>query len=210
MKKNGFKEIHHRVKNNLQIVMSLLSSQSAYLENSAAIEAIKESQNRVQAIALIHQKLYKSSNVASINMPAYIATCSGTWPIVFDTRKRHIKFEQIIEPINLDLAQTVPLGLILNESVTNAIKYAFNELGGVIVIALQLIAADHLLLTIADDGKGFPNTLNVIESNSLGMEMMKALSKQLGAEFRIDGQSGVRISVEFAIEQALPVFQTVA
>jgi two-component sensor histidine kinase len=198
------KEVHHRVKNNLQIVMSLLSSQSAYLENTAAIEAIKESQNRVQAIALIHQKLYKSNNVASINMPAYIADLLEYLADSFDTRKRHIVFEQLIEPISLDLAQTVPLGLILNEAVTNAIKYAFNDHGGQIIVALQLINHETLLLTIADNGRGFPANKSLTDTNSLGMEMMKALSKQLGGEFIIENKGGIRISIEFFIEQLVP------
>jgi two-component sensor histidine kinase len=198
------KEVHHRVKNNLQIVMSLLSSQSAYLENTAAIEAIKESQSRVHAIALIHQKLYKSSNVASINVPAYVGDLLESLADSFDTRKHQIKFDQVIEPISLDLAQTVPLGLIINESVTNSIKYAFSEQGGLIKVALQVIKKDNLLLTISDNGKGFPDNMNLKEANSLGMEMMKSLSKQLGGEFKIEGQSGVRISIAFPFEPLLP------
>jgi two-component sensor histidine kinase len=200
------KEVHHRVKNNLQIVMSLLSSQSAYLENTAAIEAIRESQNRVQAISLIHQKLYKSNNVASINMPAYVADLLNYLSDSFDTRKRHIKFEQLIESFNLDLAQAVPIGLILNESITNAIKYAFDEKGGQILVALQLIKDETLVLTIADNGNGFPAGFNLKNATSLGMEMMKALSKQLGGEFKVENKGGVRLSIEFQVENELSGF----
>ena len=198
------KEVHHRVKNNLQIVMSLLNSQSAYLENSAAIEAIRESQNRVQAISLIHQKLYTSGNVASINMPAYVTDLLEYLADSFDTRKRHIRLEQVIEPFTLDLAQAVPLGLVLNEAITNAIKYAFEADGGQIIVALQLIKDETLLLTIADNGNGFPANLNIQNTTTLGMEMMKALSKQLGGEFKIENKTGVRISIEFHIEKVLP------
>lgn len=197
------KEVHHRVKNNLQIVMSLLSSQSVHLEHGAAYEAIRESQNRVQAISLIHQKLYKSSNVASINMPAYVSDLLDYLADSFNTRKRYIKFEQVIEPFNLDLAQAVPIGLILNESVTNAIKYAFTDNGGQILVALRLVKNETLLLTIADDGKGFPVNFNLNDTNTLGMEMMKALSKQLGGEFKIQDTNGVRISIEFHVETVL-------
>nr|WP_067060383.1 sensor histidine kinase [Mucilaginibacter sp. L294] len=197
------KEVHHRVKNNLQIIMSLLSSQSAYLENIAAIEAIRESQNRVQAISLIHQKLYKSNNVASINMPAYVADLLEYLADSFGTRKRHIRFEHVIEPFNLDLAQAVPVGLILNEAITNAIKYAFEETGGQIIVGLQLISDEKLLLTIADNGGGFPLGMNLQDSATLGMEMMKALSKQLGGEFKIENSGGVRIGIEFLIEKGL-------
>lgn len=195
------KEVHHRVKNNLQIVMSLLNSQSAYLENKAAIEAIRESQNRVQAISLIHQKLYSGNNVASINMRAYVADLINYLADSFDAGKRRIRFEQLVEPFNLDLVQAVPLGLILNESVTNAIKYAFGTDGGQVIVALQLIKDESLLLTIVDNGKGLPVDFNLKTASSLGMEMMKALSKQLGGEFKIKNSAGVSISIEFPIEK---------
>jgi two-component sensor histidine kinase len=197
------KEVHHRVKNNLQIVMSLLSSQSAYLENNAAIEAIRESQNRVQAISLIHQKLYSSNNVASINMQTYVADLMSYLADSFDTRRRGIQIEQVIELFNLDIAQAVPLGLILNEAVTNAIKYAFDDEGGQIIIAAQLLSKGNLLLTITDNGKGLQDDFNLKAASSLGMEMMKALSKQLGGEFDVKNKAGVSISIEFAITHVI-------
>lgn len=196
------KEVHHRVKNNLQIVMSLLSSQSAYLENTAAIEAIRESQNRVQAISLIHQKLYKGTNVSSINMQAYVADLLEYLADSFDTNKRKIRFEKRIAPFNIDLAQAVPIGLLLNESVTNAIKYAFGDDGGQITITLEEINDELLLLAIEDNGKGFPEGFDLQDIKTLGMEMMKALSKQLGGDFKVENQAGVRISIEFHIEKA--------
>jgi two-component sensor histidine kinase len=195
------KEVHHRVKNNLQIVMSLLSSQSAYLENSAALEAIRESQNRVQVISLIHQKLYSGNNVAQINMPAYVADLIIFLADCLDTRNRNIKIEQLIENFNLDLAQAVPLGLILNEAITNAIKYAFDEHGGKIFVALQKFENDGLMLCISDNGKGLPQDFDLKKASSLGMEMMKALSKQLGGEFKVRNNSGLHISIEFLIER---------
>ena len=195
------KEVHHRVKNNLQIVMSLLSTQSAYLENTAALAAITESRNRVQAISLIHQKLYSGSNVASIDMPSYVSDLVSYLCDGFDTLSRHICFKQMIEPLKVDIAQAVPLGLILNEAITNGIKYAFDEKGGQIIVGLQKIGEDHLLLTIADDGKGLPADFDLKKSNSLGMEMMKALSKQLGGSFEVRNQSGVEIMIQFKIEE---------
>jgi two-component sensor histidine kinase len=195
------KEVHHRVKNNLQIVMSLLSSQSAYLENTAALDAIRESQNRVQAISLIHQKLYSSNNVANIIMPAYVSDLVGYLADCFDTRARGIRIEQLIESINLDLAQAVPLGLIMNEAITNAIKYAFDKKGGKIIVALHQIGSNGLMLHISDNGKGLPEDFDLQKATSLGMEMMKALSKQLGGEFKISNNSGLHISVEFLIER---------
>jgi len=195
------KEVHHRVKNNLQIVMSLLNTQSAYLENNAALEAITESQNRVQAIALIHHKLYSANNVASIYMPSYVTDLVRNLGDCFDSAGRGIRFEQLIEPIHLDLTQAVPFGLILNEAITNAIKYAFGCGGGQIIIALQRVGEDGVILTITDDGKGLPAGFDLKTTTSLGMEMMKALSKQLDATFKIQSNAGVSISIEFKIEK---------
>ncbi|MDO3641326.1 sensor histidine kinase [Mucilaginibacter sp. L3T2-6] len=196
------KEVHHRVKNNLQIVMSLLSTQSAYLENNAALAAIRDSQSRVQAISLIHQKLYSSSNVAAIDLPSYVSDMVGYLRDCLDTGARGIRFEQLIEEVKIDLAQAVPLGLILNEAITNAIKYAFGEEGGEIIIALQMVGEDSAMLTITDNGKGLPPDFDLAESTSLGMEMMKALSKQLNGSFQIKNKMGVAITIEFEVEQA--------
>jgi two-component sensor histidine kinase len=195
------KEVHHRVKNNLQIVMSLLSTQSAYLKNTAALAAIRESQNRVQAISLIHQRLYKANNVASIDMPAYIGELVNYLRDSFDTDRKQIRFEQVIESVQMDIAQAIPVGLILNEAVTNAIKYAFPAAGGEIYVAMQLLVDEGVLLTIADTGKGLPEDFDVSSANSLGMEMMKALSKQLGGSFAIKVRQGTTITVEFQVEK---------
>jgi len=197
------KEVHHRVKNNLQIVMSLLSTQSAYLQNSDALDALRQSQNRVQSISLIHQKLYSGSNVASIDMPAYIGDLINYLRDCFDTRGRSIRFEQLVEPIKMDLAQAVPLGLILNEGITNAIKYAFTEKDGHVIVALQLIGHEIVLLTIADNGRGLPEGFDIKSASSLGMEMIKALSKQLGGSFKVKGSSGVTLTIEFPLEKVL-------
>lgn len=181
--------------------MSLLSSQSAYLKNTAALDAIRESQNRVQAISLIHQKLYNSNNVAYIVMQAYVSDLVGYLTDCFGTKGRGIRIEQLVEDISLDLAQVVPLGLILNEAITNAIKYAFDHSGGEIIIALQQVGQEGLMLHISDNGKGLPHDFDLRKASSLGMEMMKALSKQLGGEFKVRNKSGLHISVEFLIER---------
>lgn len=197
------KEVHHRVKNNLQIVMSLLSTQSAYLENDAALDAISASRNRVQAISLIHQKLYSTSDVASIDMQAYIADLVNYLRDCLDTAKHRIRFEQLVEPIRIDLAQAVPVGLILNEAITNAIKYAFDDQGGEIIIGFQSIGNNNLLLTVADNGIGLLADFDIRKTTSLGMEMMKVLARQLRGTFEVKNASGVTVMVEFKIAEIL-------
>lgn len=197
------REVHHRVKNNLQIVMSLLYTQSAYLQNTDAIDAIRDSQNRVQAISIIHQKLYNKSNVATIIMTDYVNDLVRYLCACYDCNSRKIRFKEAVEPVNLDISQAVPMGLILNEAITNSIKYAFGEGGGEIIIDGQLTEPETIRLIIADNGKGLPADFNLAATSSLGMEMMRALSKQLGSNFQIRNDPGVVITMQFKIEKTL-------
>jgi two-component sensor histidine kinase len=195
------KEVHHRVKNNLQIVMSLLNTQSAFLKNNAALAAIRESQNRVQAIALIHQKLYSSSNVAYIDIAVYIGELVSYLADCYNAHDRGIRIEQQVEPVKMDVAQAVPVGLMLNEAITNAIKYAFPNRRGYINISLGVLDDNNMMLNIADDGIGLPQDFDIKEASSLGMEMMKALSKQLGGSFKMENNNGVVITLIFRTEK---------
>ena len=191
------KEVHHRVKNNLQMVTSLLYSQSLYLEDDAARLAVNDSLRRMQAMSLIHQKLYQDENTSTIAMPAYIKDLVRYLHESFDTDNR-ITFEQNIERLDLDVSQAIPLGLIITEGIVNAIKYAFlNGQKGVVKIDLQYDGADHLLLKISDNGIGFPPGLDALQNNSLGLDLMRGLTKQLKGIFNIENNKGVHITVRF-------------
>jgi len=191
------REVHHRVKNNLQMVTSLLNSQSAYLEDNAAVVAVKDSLRRMQAMSLIHQKLYLDENTSEIFMPEYVNELVGYLNESFDTDNR-IDFDLKVEPLYLDVSQAIPLGLIINESIVNAIKYAFlNEQNGIVSIILQREGADNLLLKIADNGIGLPAEMDVMQRNSLGLDLMQGLTKQLKGSFTIESLKGVHITVKF-------------
>lgn len=193
------KEIHHRVKNNLQIVMSLLNSQAIYINNDAAFTAIQDSKRRVYAMSLIHQKLYQSENIASIAMPEYINELVNHVRESFDAGNR-IVFEQDIEPLDLDVSQAIPLGLIINESIVNAIKYAFpGDREGMVSISLRHNGPDQLLLSISDNGVGLPADLDILENNSLGFDLVQGLAKQLKGRFNITSDDGLRITISFAV-----------
>lgn len=197
------KEIHHRVKNNLQIVMSLLNSQSAYLKDNAALDAIKESQHRVHAISLIHQKLYQSENLSVINMSSYINEVVDYLSQNLDTNHNTIRCTEI-QAIELDVAQAVPVGLIINEAVTNSIKYAFpHERGGKIEIQMYHTDAGEVLLLIQDNGIGLPESFNRQFTKSLGMSLMQGLSKQIDGELKISNDNGVTIQIKFRPTQTL-------
>jgi two-component sensor histidine kinase len=191
------REVHHRVKNNLQIVMSLLSSQAAYLEDEKALLAIQESQNRIHAISLSHQKLYLSEKIALIDMSAYIREVVEYLHDSLQMQDQ-VRFDLSIDPIELNGAVAVPLGLIINEAVTNSLKYAFpGGRQGQISIALRQSDQQGCLLTIADDGIGLPADFDLSRSRSLGMNLMKGLSKQLDGSLEIESPDGLTIQVRF-------------
>jgi two-component sensor histidine kinase len=195
------KEIHHRVNNNLQIVMSLLSTQSAYLDNDSAILAIRDSQHRMRAMSLIHQKLYKSEKMTMVDMKVYIQELTEYLDDNFNVNNR-IRFALDIAAIELDVAQAVPLGLILNEAITNAIKYAFpDNRQGTITISMEQEGDDHLLLAIADDGKGLPPGFSIAGSRSLGMSLIQGLTKQLNGSFVMKSDKGVAVIIRFPHER---------
>ncbi len=191
------KEIHHRVKNNLQIVMSLLNTQSLYLDNEAAVAAIHESQHRMHAMSLIHQKLYQAENIASVNMHFYVSELIDYLVDSIDTG-REIQFMQEVDPIELDVAQAVPVGLILNEAITNAIKYAFpGDEGGTVTVIMKKTTDRKISLCISDNGIGLPENFDSVKSNSLGMSLMRGLSDQLGGAFSIKNDAGLKIEMIF-------------
>jgi two-component sensor histidine kinase len=194
------KEIHHRVKNNLQTVISLLNSQSAYLDNDMALSAIKNSQHRIHSMSLIHQKLYNADNISTINMPNYIKELVEYLKDSFNTGQK-IRFEVNIAPLELDVAQAVPIGLILNETITNSIKYAFqDDRTGMIHVTLEKVKDSYYLLTISDNGIGYNTDVSPERKNSFGMSLINGLSDDLEAKLSIDNQNGTIIKIEFLAE----------
>jgi two-component sensor histidine kinase len=191
------KEIHHRVKNNLQIVISLLNSQSVFLKDDIALQAIKESQYRIHAIALIHQKLYQSENLSVINMASYIKEVVDYLADNLDATHR-ISFNVSVQHIELDVAQAVPLGLIINEAVINSVKYAFPDgNNGKIKISMKQSIIDGIILVIQDNGIGFLKNFNWQDTQSLGMILMQGLTKQLDGKFEIYNDKGIAVQVKF-------------
>jgi two-component sensor histidine kinase len=190
------KEVHHRVKNNLQVVLSLLQSQSVYLKDEA-LAAVHVSQHRVQAMSLIHQKLYQTDNVSTINMDTYIPELVDYLKDSFLTRTR-IVFVMDIAPVALDVTQAVPLGLIINEAVTNIFKHAFPDRErGQVRISLQSLNEEDLMLEISDNGTGLPANASDMPRNSLGLNLMKGLCRDFNGRYTIESYNGTHIQVVF-------------
>jgi two-component sensor histidine kinase len=204
------KEIHHRVKNNLEVISSLLETQLDYLLDPAAQAALRESQNRVHAMALIHQKLYQSDNLLVVDMAAYIREITEHLLESFNCQDTvHMRLE--VASIKLDVTLATPLGLIINEALTNALKYAFPyRQPGTVAVELMETGPQQLRLTIADDGVGFPPQFNLESGSSMGLTIMQGLSGQLDGRLRINQNSGVQIRLDFEMETAkINTFRTV-
>jgi PAS domain S-box-containing protein len=185
------KEIHHRVKNNLQIISSLLNLQSAEIEDPTASQKFRESQDRVKAMALIHERLYQSSDLAKIDFAGYVRSLTGHLLRSYrvDANKIRLNLEVDSVPMNLDVA--IPCGLIINELVSNAFKYAFpdGETGEIRVNFGE--ENDHALkLIVRDSGIGFPEGGNPEDSDSLGLKLVHSLTEQLGGAIRYVNQNG--------------------
>jgi two-component system, sensor histidine kinase PdtaS len=191
------KEVHHRVKNSLQIVISLLYSQSKLLKDEEAISAFQESQQRIHSIALMHQKLYLSNTMKNINMGDYVSDLIHHLGDAFNTTARGIQFNMAIEKVELDLSQAIPVGLILNEAITNAIKYAFPSTGKCVVNISLAEDNQGYLLQIRDNGQGFPPHFDVYNTPSLGMTLIRGLSEQLEAACEIISNGGIHIIIRF-------------
>ena len=195
------KEIHHRVKNNHQIAISLIDLQSNYLQKGEALTAIKEIRSRMNAMSLIHQKLYMSESMVSISMAPYIRELTDHLIDTFsDGNKINIRYN--FNSVELDVSQAVPIGLILNEAITNSIKYAFAQTENpVIEISLELKGISDLKLVIQDNGSGLKNVEITKNSASIGMILMEILSKQLNGDISFCSKNGLRITVEFKKEE---------
>ncbi|MRX40239.1 hypothetical protein GJU43_13210 [Flavobacterium sp. LC2016-23] len=198
------REIHHRIKNNLHMVVGLLASQTEFLKNEEALQAINNSQNRIQAMSLIHQKLYQSESLSIIDMPSYIFELTEYLKDSFEIRNT-IRIILQIDSFNLPLSHSIPIGLILNEAVTNAIKYAFPDYkNGVISISLKALENNKYVLIIRDNGIGLPPDFDPYNNPSLGIKLMHGLSADIDGKFLITNSNGTKIILEFTFSENNP------
>lgn len=204
------KEIHHRVKNNLQIVSSLLNLQAEYLRDEQALEIFKVSQNRIESMALIHEKLYQSKDLTKINFADYIRDLVTTLFCSYTVESTAIKFKIDVDGVFLGLDTAIPCGLIIAELVVNSLKHAFpaSKEGGEIRISLCADDTNQLTLVVSDDGIGFPPGFNFMNTESLGLQLVEALTKQLDGIIEIDTDSGVKFKISFTKQELIKQCQT--
>jgi two-component system, sensor histidine kinase PdtaS len=193
------KEIHHRVKNNLEVVSSLLALQSAQIDDPNTKEAMQEGQNRVQSIGIVHQKLYQGENLGAIEMKDYFINLSESILDSFGADKK-VQIECAMDKLNIDIDTAVPLGLIVNELLTNTLKYAFPDgRNGKVKIKLEKRPDGILQLEVSDDGVG---KSGVTQGTGFGGQLVALLTKQLGGSMKEEVNNGTNIFFEFKIEKA--------
>lgn len=192
------REIHHRVNNNMQIISSLLSIQSNYLDNKKAREIFQESQNRIKSMSMVHERLYQSKNLARINMKEYVK--SITTGILVSSKKNSdlIKLKINFENIWLNMDTVIPCGLIITELVTNSLKYAFpDNMSGEINIDLKSLGKGEFLLCVWDNGVGISKDIKFEELKTLGLLLIDSLVKQLDGNIILDRSQGTLFKIKF-------------
>jgi two-component sensor histidine kinase len=191
------KEIHHRVKNNLQIIISLLNLQTGYIRDEASLKAVKDGQSRVRTMALVHEKFYQSDEFSEINFAEYIEKLCHFLYQSYGDKTSRIEAKIEGDKIYLDMDTAMPCGLLINEIVSNAYKYAFpGQTQGTILINLKK-NDNRITLTIHDDGIGFPEDFDFEKPESLGMQLIHALTNQLDGELKIIRENGTTFQVSF-------------
>ncbi len=210
------KEIYHRVKNNLQVISSLLNLQSEYIKDQQDLEIFQQSQMRIASMALIHEKMYQSPNLSRINFGEYVqdlvASLLTSYEVSEDAIALRINIDEhillgldtaipcglIIHELGLDTA--IPCGLIIHELVSNSLKYAFpSGRRGEISIAIKETLENKIVLTVSDNGIGLPSTFNFTDTASLGWQLVDALTSQLTGELKINSDIGVEFQIAFSI-----------
>lgn len=196
------KEVHHRVKNNLQVISSLLNLQAADIKDPNTLDVLKESQNRVRTMALIHEKLYQSSDLARIDFSTYLQSLVYSLSQSYRVKSEQVSVQVDAEKILLDLDTAIPCGLMVNELVSNSIKYAFPEdRAGQIKVSCSQRSDKRYSLIVSDDGIGLPPDLDYARSPSLGLKLVTSLVDQIDGELIVDRKNGTRFEIIFMMAE---------
>lgn len=192
------KEVHHRVKNNLQVISSILNLQTGYVDDEDTLDIIKECQDRIKSMAFIHESLYQKEDFAAVNFSEYLNNLCSNILYSYMTPHRNIKFDFEIEDISLSLDSAIPCGLIVNELVSNCFKYAFEDLDqGEIKVSLTKSKHNSKCLIVHDSGIGLPKNLNIKTNDSLGLQLVWMLVDQIDGEIQYEYASGSKFIVNF-------------
>jgi len=194
-------EIHHRVKNNMQVILSLLNLQVANIKDEKLKGYFRESRSRINAMAMIHEMLYQSNSLSKIDLNAYVKDLASFLVGMYNISPSRINFRVNAEHIYMGIDQAIPCGLVINELISNAFKYAFPEQTGEIRIDISLTAEDDIGLIVSDNGVGMPANFDLHDSKTLGLKLVWGLvENQLGGRADISREAGTRITIRFPRE----------
>lgn len=205
------KEIHHRVKNNLQIVSSLLNLQATTIKDTYVLEIFKESQNRIRSMALIHEELYQTEKLSTINLESYITNLARHLYRSYKDNSTYVNFAISVENVYLDIENAIPIGLIINEVVSNSLKYAFKNQENRLnidektkenIISINFSCENKKFeLIIKDNGVGIKNLDSAKSNGSLGMQLIESLTNQLEGTLEIDSSNGTSYKIIFSTNE---------
>lgn len=192
------KEIHHRVKNNLQIIISLLNLQSGYIKDEQTLKTVKDGQNRVRTMALVHEKFYQAEELSEIHFGEYAEKLCQFLFQSYSDRTDRIRLKINADDVKFDMDTAMPCGLLINEVVSNALKYAFpDNRSGEITINVKSLPDNIIELSISDNGIGLPEGLDIEASETLGLQLISALCGQLDGTLVVEGKEGASFRVQF-------------
>jgi PAS domain S-box-containing protein len=196
-------EVHHRVKNNLHVIVSLMEMQARLLRPGEGRDALHDCQGRVHAIALIHEKLYQSKDFANVPFAEYLRVLAGDVFSAAGASPSTVTLALAVDDVAITVQKAIPCALILNELITNALKHAYpGARAGVLRVELKRAAAGRLRLTIADDGVGLPSDFDIKHARSLGLKLVSTLAQQMDAELIVRGERGTSFELTFPVETA--------
>lgn len=192
------REIHHRVKNNLQIISSLLNLQSRHIDDESSLDMFQESRDRVRSMALVHEKLYRSDELARVDFCEYIQSLARHLFMSYGINSKGIDLDVDVKDVFLDINTSIPCGLIINELVSNSLKHAFTGRSrGKIRVVLRPENDDKFKMVVSDDGVGLPKDVDVTQTESLGLQLVAMLVEQLQGTLRIDKNQGTSFEILF-------------
>jgi PAS domain S-box-containing protein len=191
------KEVHHRVKNNMQVISSILNLQSSYVKDAYALNLLKECQNRIKSMAFIHESLYQTKNFESVNFSEYITTLSKNLVHTYSINSKNIKLVLTLDNLFLNLDSSIPCGLIINEIISNSLKYAFpDNRDGIIFVTLK-VDKSQVRIEAGDNGVGIPQGIDIKYTETLGLQLVDTLVEQINGTLVLERHKGTKFIIEF-------------
>jgi len=192
------KEVHHRVKNNMQVISSILNLQSSYIDDETALSILRESQDRIKSMSFVHESLYQSNTLSEVNFSEYIQNIARNLFHSYGRPQGGLSLDFELEEVFLNLDTSIPCGLIINEIVSNSLKYAFEgRESGVIKIEFSKLSDGKLKLIVSDNGIGLPDNFDIENAESLGLQLVTTLITQVSGVLEIDTTNGTRFNIVF-------------